>query len=293
MKISSASIALSLGLGFMSAVLPIKRSTASETVIVVDQIELYRQGRGSHDDTLNVKSGWLRGHIVWGDEWEHHSLDDRDAYGAQLKLEADTHGYTSMVLSQAYINIDPRCDKPEYNHRAIHRCLRKLGISTTYFAGPLTGELEVFKDKPTMAVLEWEASRCRTCEATMDVYIAHYMDMDPPISRTECKITAPGNMAFNFEVRRTQLASYGLNKTQTLNIDCLDGEGALVKIQPPSSIKTGPITAQVDVGAGAARSKYYNLQNGINYINVTVSAEPTEVEPGRYDGSGVMVVLQE
>ncbi|WP_213057011.1 hypothetical protein, partial [Escherichia coli] len=94
-------------------------------------------------------------------------------------------------------------------------------------------------------------------------------------------MTTPADITFNFQVSKSQLSSQGLNKTQTLNIVCQGGDGALIKIQPPGPIRTGPIAAQVDVGAGAARSKYFNLQKGINYIDVTVSAEPTEVEPGR------------
>ncbi|HBA3614588.1 TPA: hypothetical protein J5F84_004444 [Escherichia coli] len=242
---------------------------------------------------MQATKGFVRGWITWGDEWEQYVEDDRRSKGAVLLLRTTGRYADGMGLALEHIRIDGRCNQPGFNHRAMHKCLKQQGVQTTYFEGPLQGFLEVNKTGKTNLELAWAADSCPNCKARIDIEFRDYSEVNPPISRNECKVTTPGNMYFNFDVRNTQLATYGVNKTQKLKIDCPDGDGALIKIQPPGTIQAGPIAAQVDVGGGAAQSKYYNLQKGINYINVTVSAEPTDAEPGRYEGSGVMVVLQE
>lgn len=271
---------------------PPRAASAEQTLFSIMELDLW-SSESRTPTTAIVTKGYIRGWIYWGDEWEKSSPYDRYATGAELVLTNQGASTGALRLTQEHIHVDGRCNKPGFNHRAMHKCMSELGVQSTFFEGPLRGYLEVDKSKTSAVLVGWEAARCPGCEATMDQYVGYDTNIDPPVSRIECKMTTPGNMYFNFDVRRTQLASYGLNKTQSLNIDCRGGDGALIKIQPPRTIQAGPIAAQVDVGAGVAQSKYYKLQKGINYINVTVSAEPTDAEPGRYDGSGVMVVLQE
>ncbi|WP_213057010.1 hypothetical protein, partial [Escherichia coli] len=237
-KITWMAAAFILGASYVGA------GVASKSIMEIDEIVLHKSSPGPVRDTLKMASGWVSGHIIWGDDWKEHEIwDEGRGYRIELYTYVNGKNY-GTILPGEYIDIDSRCNNPSYSNLGVHRCLQQHGVHMTRFGGPVTGDVVIYQKEATPFTVVWEAARCPGCRATMNAYLSSgSRKKDPPIIRTECKMTTPADITFNFQVSKSQLSSQGLNKTQTLNIVCQGGDGALIKIQPPGPIRTGPIAA--------------------------------------------------